>query len=156
VTELRRANQRPLDLDVFIAASPQTVWQFWIDPERMCEWWGIKAELDPHPGGIYRVTMSDDGPVMSGAYVDLDPYERLVFLFGWEDGRHGIAPRSTRVEVRLTPEGNGTRLILRHCELPTDEAIDQHQQGWVHFLGELARMAGPAGDHGDPAPEAGA
>jgi uncharacterized protein YndB with AHSA1/START domain len=156
VTELQRAKQRPLDLEVFIAASPPTVWQFWVDPERMCEWWGIKAELDPHPGGIYRVTMGDDGPVMSGAYVELEPYERLVFLFGWEDGRHSMAPSSTRVEVTLTPEGHGTRVILRHLELPTTEAIDQHQQGWVHFLGELARVVVPAAGHGASAPEAGA
>ena len=141
MTGLRRTRQRPVELDVFITASPPTVRQYWVDPERMAVWWGTRAELDPDPGGTYRVTMSDDGPLMSGAYVELEPYSRLVFLFGWEDGRHGMAPGSTRVEVTLTPEGRGTRVILRHGELPTAEAVDEHRQGWVHFVGELARTA---------------
>ena len=143
-------------ISIRIAAPPEVVFSFFTDPVKMVQWKGMDAALDPRPGGIYRVTMGDDGPVMSGAYVELEPYERLVFLFGWEDGRHSMAPSSTRVEVTLTPEGHGTRVILRHLELPTTEAIDQHQQGWVHFLGELARVVVPGAGHGAPEPEAGA
>src|SRR5688572_11964497 len=92
-----------------IAASPETVWRYWTDPERMCAWWGAAAELDPQPGGTCRVEMGG-GPVMRGEYLLLEPFERLVFSFGWEpiEGGPVVAPGSTRVEVTLVPEGGDT------------------------------------------------
>ncbi|MFN0090750.1 MAG: SRPBCC domain-containing protein [Acidimicrobiales bacterium] len=140
MTDSRPAPAPALDFDVFIAAAPATVWEFWVDPARMCEWWGAEAELDPRPGGVCRVVMGPEGPVMSGSYVELTPFERLVLLFGWEGEQHGVPPRSTRVEVTLAPEAGGTRLVLRHSQLPPAAAADHHH-GWAHYLGELARAA---------------
>ena len=40
-----------------IGARPETVWRYWTDPQRMCDWWGAAAELDPRPGGTCRVEM---------------------------------------------------------------------------------------------------
>ena len=37
-----------------IDASPETVWEFLIDPEKAKRWMGIDMELDPQSGGIYR------------------------------------------------------------------------------------------------------
>ncbi|MDH4143931.1 MAG: SRPBCC domain-containing protein [Acidimicrobiia bacterium] len=141
MTDAGPATHRQLDFDLFIAASPSTVWQFWVDPDRMCEWWGTEAELDPRPGGIYRVAMSADGPVMSGTYVELQPCERLVFLFGWEDASLAVRPGSTRVEVTMRPERDGTRLQLRHTDLPA-ASTEAHRDGWEHFLDQLVDIAG--------------
>ena len=32
-----------------ISARPETVWRYWTDPERICDWWGASAELDRVP-----------------------------------------------------------------------------------------------------------
>ena len=121
-----------------ISARPETVWRYWTDPQRMCDWWGEAAELDPRPGGTYRVEMGD-GPVMVGEYLELVPHERVVFSFGWEptDAAPAVAPRSTRVEVTLTADAGDTILTLRHTGLPTAFA-DMHRSGWAHFLPLLA------------------
>jgi uncharacterized protein YndB with AHSA1/START domain len=54
---------RIIEQRVRIAASPETVWKFWTDASQLCQWWGIRAEVEPQPGGIIRVVMGDDGPV---------------------------------------------------------------------------------------------
>ena len=38
---------------ISIAATPQTVWEFFVDPEKLTRWKGMKADLDPRPGGAY-------------------------------------------------------------------------------------------------------
>jgi uncharacterized protein YndB with AHSA1/START domain len=122
---------------VRIAASPETVWSFWTDAARLCDWWGMAAEAEPQPGGLIRVVMGADGPVMSGRYVVLEPFRRLVFTFGWEGNPMGeaLAPGSTSVEVTLTPVGDETDVVLRHSGLPVSHA-DEHAKGWALFFGE--------------------
>jgi uncharacterized protein YndB with AHSA1/START domain len=128
-----------------IEARPETVWSFWTDPERMCEWWGHAAELDPRPGGICRVEVVGGG-VMLGRYVEVEPYRRVVFTLGWKGatGPAAVPPSSTRVEVILTAEGDDTVMVLRHTGLLPGLAVDQHRQGWAWFLPLLAAAAAPA------------
>jgi uncharacterized protein YndB with AHSA1/START domain len=128
------ADTRIVEQTLRIGARPETVWRYWTDPQRMCDWWGTAAELDPRPGGTCRVEMGD-GPVMVGEYVELVPHERIVFTFGWErtDEAPDVAPGSTRVEVTLTADAGDTVLTLRHTGLPAAVA-DQHRVGWSHFL----------------------
>ena len=127
----------PLECIVDISATPETVWTFWTDPARLCEWWGIEAELVAQPGGVFRVVMQEGTAVMCGEYLELDPPRRLVFSFGWEGNLPSgpLPPGSTRVEVTLTPEGGGTRLVLRHYDLP-EAAVPDHSTGWRYFVGE--------------------
>lgn len=136
-TSLRIIEQR-----VKIAASPETVWNFWTDPSRLCEWWGIRAEVDPRPGGIFRVVMDADGQVMSGTYVSLEPFTRLVFTFGWEGNPMGdaLAPGRTEVEVTLTDVNGDTDLLLVHRDVPVAHS-DDHAKGWSYFVGERLALA---------------
>lgn len=61
---------------------------------------------------------------------------------------HAIPPGSTRVEVTLEPEGDGTLVRLRHFDLP-EQAREMHGQGWELYLGRL----GIAAAGGDPGPD---
>jgi uncharacterized protein YndB with AHSA1/START domain len=138
---LTDVERRVVEQTLRIDAVPETVWRYWTDPERMCAWWGAAAELDARPGGTCRVEMGG-GPVMLGEFVELVPYERIVFSFGWETtpGAPDIAPGSTRVEVTLVDDGGGTLLTLRHSDIPATHA-DEHHSGWAHFLPILAEAA---------------
>jgi uncharacterized protein YndB with AHSA1/START domain len=125
-----------------IEARPETVWRYWTDPQRMCEWWGAAAELDPRPGGACVVEMGGGG-VMRGEYIEIVPHERIVFSFGWDptDGAPDVPPGSTRVEVTLTADGDdATVLALRHTGLPASSA-DGHRGGWGQYLPLLATAA---------------
>lgn len=134
-------NTRSVEQTLRISARPETVWRYWTDPQRMCDWWGTSAELDPRPGGRCRVEMSG-GPIMLGEYLELVPHERIVFSFGWESatGAPDVAPGSTRVEVTLAADGGDTIMTLCHTGLPTAFA-DDHASGWGHFLALLATAA---------------
>jgi hypothetical protein len=46
----------------------------------------------------------------------------------------------------LIPDGENTVVRLRHRGLP-DDAIQDHEQGWDHYLGRLA-VAAAGGDAG--------
>lgn len=133
---------RTIEQRVRIAASPETVWTFWTDASQLCEWWGIRAEIEPRPGGIFRVIMDADGPAMSGTYITLEPFSRLVFTFGWEGNPMGdaLAPGSTQVEVTLTPVNGDTDLVLVHREVPATHA-DEHAKGWALYVGERLAKA---------------
>ena len=126
-----------------IAARPETVFPFFTDPEKMVRWGGLEAELDPRPGGTYRVNMNGED-VSLGEYVEVTPPSRVVFTWGWvSDGSNPITPGSTRIEISLAADGDGTLLTLTHTGLP-ESAIPDHTSGWDHYLARLEVAA--AGD----------
>ena len=44
-----------------IQAAPETVFGFFADPRRWLQWQGLEAELDPRPGGVFRMNVRGDG-----------------------------------------------------------------------------------------------
>ena len=56
---------------------------------------------------------------------------------------------STRVTVTLAAEGGGTRLTLRHDNLPGADLAAAHQVAWGTYLPRLAAVAAGA----DPGPD---
>jgi uncharacterized protein YndB with AHSA1/START domain len=143
-----------VEREVRVAAQPETVFSFLVDPDKMSLWMGRRAELDGRPGGIYRVEINDQA-IARGEFVEVDPPKRVVFTFGWEgqeagQGEHGVPPGSTRVEISLDPDGDGTLVRLRHLDLP-EAAREIHGQGWDLYLGRLKAVA--AGE--DPGPDPG-
>ncbi|MFY9580225.1 MAG: SRPBCC family protein [Gaiellaceae bacterium] len=138
--------------EIAIAASPETVWQFLVDPERATLWMGQVATFDPRPGGVYRVDVIP-GHTASGEFVELDPPHRLVQTWGWEPGKEGpssVPPGSSTIEIELASDGDGTLLRFTHRDLPDSAAAESHAHGWDHYLERLA-IAAAGGDPGtDP------
>ena len=133
--------------EVRIAARPETIFPFFTDPEKMKRWQGIDITLDPKPGGIYRVNMNGKD-IAQGEYLEVVPYSRVVFTWGWEGAGHPLPPGSSTVEVTLTPNGDSTIVRLRHSGLKGD-LRDLHAMGWEHYMARLVVAA--AG--GDPGPD---
>jgi uncharacterized protein YndB with AHSA1/START domain len=135
-----------------IDASPETVWEFLVDPEKVARWKGLPAmTFEPAAGGAFRIEIIP-GEVASGEFVELDPPRRLVYTWGWEpgvDGPNVVPPGSSTVEIELVPESGGTRLRFTHRDLPTAASAESHGVGWDHYLGRLATAAGG----GDPGPD---
>jgi uncharacterized protein YndB with AHSA1/START domain len=135
-----------------IDASPETVWEFLVDPVKIARWKGLPATaFDPRPGGEYRIEIVP-GHVASGAFVELERPRRLVYTWGWEagaDGPNAVPPGSSTIEIELTPEAGGTMLRFTHRDLPNSDAAASHGSGWDHYLARLATAAGGA----DPGPD---
>jgi uncharacterized protein YndB with AHSA1/START domain len=125
-----------------IAASPEAVWEFLVDPDKATRWMGQSAEFEPRPGGLYRVDVIP-GNTAVGEFVELDPPRRLVFTWGWEPGGQGTVPVGTStVEIELVATAEGTTLRFTHRGLPDEEAAQSHAHGWDHYLARLAIAAG--------------
>ena len=43
--------------------------------------------------------------------------------------------------VTLQPEDGGTRVVLRHHDLPDDKQAEHHERGWEFYLGRLELRA---------------
>jgi uncharacterized protein YndB with AHSA1/START domain len=138
-----------VEREVRIRARPETIFEFFTDPDLMVRWKGSSATLDPKPGGIYRVDINGEH-VARGEYVEISPPHRLVFTWGWEAPGSAVPPGSSTVEVTLTPDGEHTVVRLVHRNLPNKESADSHGAGWEHYLARL-EVAGAGGDPGpDP------
>jgi uncharacterized protein YndB with AHSA1/START domain len=128
-----------IERELTIAARPETVFPFFVDPERIVRWMGRTAELDATPGGIFRIDYNGTD-IARGEFVEVDPPRRVVFTWGWEAPDDATPPGASTVEVTLTPDGDGTRVHLRHSGLAA-VAVEGHAQGWDQFLPTLVEVA---------------
>jgi uncharacterized protein YndB with AHSA1/START domain len=146
-TESGASGAGVIEREVRIEARPETVFGYFTDPVKMLRWKGVEAALDPRAGGIYRVRVHHD-LVAKGEYLEIVPYSRVVFTWGWE-GDANFPPGSSTVEVSLVPDGDATVVRLRHSGLDA-EGAGQFDAGWQHYLPRLA-LAAAGGDAGpDP------
>ena len=121
-----------------IGASPATVFSYLTESDKFSAWMGVGAELDPRPGGQYRIDV-DGEHVAIGEYREVDPPHRVLMTWGWQD-HDTVPPGSSMVEITLTPDGRGTILRLRHTGLPTHAERDSHQGGWSLYTTKLAGL----------------
>jgi uncharacterized protein YndB with AHSA1/START domain len=138
-----------IEHEVKVAARPETVFAYFTDPAKMVQWMGVDATLDPRPGGVCRIDPTGHG-VMLGQYVEVAPYSRIVFTWGWETEFFSVPPQSTEVEVSFTPEGEATIVHLVHRRLPNAPAVAFQRAGWEHYLPRLAVAATGADPGQDP------
>src|ERR1700739_327218 len=129
----------PIVKEIYIDAPPSVSFQLITDPKKMISWMGIRAEIDPRPGGIYRVE-PNGRDVIRGEYLEVVTDSRVVFTWGFEGGGYKVRAASSRVVIDLIPEGKGTRLRLIHRELPP-EAREGHDGGWSHYLSRLKTVS---------------
>lgn len=133
--------------EVLIEASPETVFSFLVDAKKFTRWMGIEAELDPRPGGAYRVRMNKLGDTVAGTYTLIETNRRVVFTWGWDGANSPLPSGTTRVEVTLEPRGTSTLVRLRHTGFNgRDHLQAMHARGWDHYMSRL----GPAAEGRDP------
>lgn len=134
--------------EVRIRARPETIWEFFVDPEKVVRWKGVDAQIEARPGGARRIDIHGGRDIAAGEHVILEPPRRLVFTWGWE-GDEQVPPGSSTVEVTLTADGDETVVRLEHRDLPSADQREKHAMGWDHYLGRL----GVAATGGDPGPD---
>src|SRR5437763_8132349 len=124
------STETTVERTIAIDASPETVWQFLVDPEKTTTWWGLTASFDARPGGKYRIEVIP-GHTASGEFVELDAPRRLVYTWGWEAGEGGPSPvpsGSSTIAIELVPEGSGTGLTFIHRDLASTGTGDAHPE----------------------------
>lgn len=137
---------RTFNTEIHIAAAPDEVFDYFVQPELLVRWMGDFARLEPREGGLFAVDIN--GVIIRGRFVRVERPSLLEIAWG-EAGNDEMPPGSTRLVVRFTARGEGTLVELEHSGLSTREA-EKHAIGWPHFL-ERLRVLGGGGDAGsDP------
>jgi len=137
----------PVERQLRVRVPAATAYSYWVDPAKMMQWQGMEAELDPRPGGVYRVNVTGRD-VTCGEFVEVTPNQRLVFTWGFDRAGHPIPAASTRVEVEFVEQGDVTVVKVRHSGIAKAEQLNT-AYGWQHYLTRLGLVV--AGR--DPGPD---
>ena len=136
-----------VEREVSIAAPAKTIFSLLTDPQEVTRWMGLTAELDSRLGGIYRIDVTGQD-IVSGSFVEISPFSKVVFTWGWESEDTLVTPGTSTVEITLKEDGDSTLVRLRHSGLPEFDR-DSHGMGWDHYLARLVIAA----TGGDPGPD---
>ena len=134
------ADAADVSREIFIHAPPAVVFEFLTNSEKLLRWMGVSANLEPVPGGRFR--MSPNGrDTVEGRFLEVIPQRRIVFTWGYMGPEAPIPAGSRTVEITLTTQRGGTRLRPRHQGLPPGAPRTGHAAGWTHYLARLRRSA---------------
>lgn len=131
-----------------IAASPQELFDAWLDAESLGEWMGPCAgetrsdvKVDARVGGAFEIIMHVPGRAVphTGVYVEITRPRRLAFT--WNSPHTG--KDETLVTVDFNPVGKNTEVVVTHERLPLDQ-LEGHTGGWTKILDNLEHRLQPA------------
>jgi uncharacterized protein YndB with AHSA1/START domain len=126
---------------------------FRIFTEEIHTWWPLRthavdtaqaetAVMEGREGGrLFERTASGEEHVW-GTVLTWEPPQRVGY--SWHPGRG--EETAQEVEVTFTPEGDGTRVDLRHWGWEKlgdrfEEIVADHNEGWDHVIGQYVEKA---------------
>ncbi|QVL30726.1 SRPBCC domain-containing protein [Telmatocola sphagniphila] len=132
-----------LELTRSIPATPEEVYDGWLDPKCPGTPWNLAAKfvLDPKVDGLFYwlyVGESDKHTPHYGRFTLVERPAKIQYT--WVSPHtHG---RESLVTVTFQQQGEDTLMKLRHENLPDDESGRNHEKGWGFFLGKFAEGFG--------------
>jgi len=112
--------------EVVVPASPDEVFEAFVDAEKQSAFTRSKATGDPRVGGKFTAW---DGYI-SGKNLTLDRGKRIVQEWTTTDWPQGYPP--SRLELTFKKVKEGTQILMVHSGVPADQS-DDIQQGWTDF-----------------------
>lgn len=135
-------SERVLRITRHFDASPQRVFDAWLDPETAGKWLFATptgemtcVTIDARVGGKFLLIEARDGEGVEhhGEYLELDRPRRLAFSFKVPK----YSSENARVTIDIVPAAGGCDLTLTH-EAVLPEWLDRTRQGWTAILDGLA------------------
>lgn len=114
--------------EVWIKAPIEEVFKHFTQTEAMLAWHGKVVELNPVPGGVYRVVF-ESGDEILGTFIKIIPDKFISYSANYWNIQ-------TLVEIHFYPENGGTTVKLRQ-EFSSNQDLTFFGQGWDYFLGIL-------------------
>ncbi|MET9310879.1 SRPBCC domain-containing protein [Kribbella sp. NPDC003505] len=133
-----------VEREVYVEARPEVVWAAVTQPETFARWYAFGgAEIDLRPGGRLVLRWDEHGE-FRGFVEKVEPGRRFGYRYAVEPGVEPVPGNANLVEFTLTPEGDGTRLLV--VESGFDRLDDQHDpeqsaQAWGNALAALTELA---------------
>jgi uncharacterized protein YndB with AHSA1/START domain len=105
------------------SAAPETLYQAWLNSELHSSMTGAKAEVSDKAGEEFTAW---DGYI-KGKNLELQPSMRIFQT--WRTTEFQDTDPDSLLEITFIPEGDDTRITIRHSDLP--EHGMPYQQGWI-------------------------
>lgn len=106
-----------------IPSPPAKVYNAWLDSGEHGLMTGGTAHVSAEVGDSFEAW---DGYIQ-GINLELEPGKRI--LQKWRTSEFADDEEDSLLEILFTPEGSGTRVTIRHSNLP--EHGMQYEQGWI-------------------------
>ena len=121
-----------------IPAAPEAVYHAWLSSEEHAQMSGAPARVSDKVGETFEAW----DEYIQGKNLELEPPQRILQL--WRTSEFELTDKDSRLEILFAPEGAGTRVTIRHSDLP--EHGMQYQQGWIdaYFVPMMAYFGGKA------------
>jgi activator of HSP90 ATPase len=130
-----------------LPATPEAVYDAWLDSASHSEMTGGAAKVDKRVGGAYSAW---DGYI-TGKTLELIPGKRIVQ--SWRTSRFAATDPDSTITVELAPAETGTRLTLIHSGVP-DGQTSYENGGWQdNYFAPMNAYFGRSGSEGKPAPK---
>jgi len=138
-------DDRTLRISRIFDAPPAAVFRAWTDPELLVKWWGPEGcsatvtKLDLQPGGTWRTSIINaDGEehFVGGTYQEINPPERLVFTWAWEnvEVKNSTPGHQTTITLEFQDHDGSTEMVLTQTRFESTDIRDLHDTGWSSSL----------------------
>lgn len=115
-----------LEQKIAVSASPEEVYEAFVDPEKHSEFTGSKATGKAEVGGEFTAW---DGYI-SGKYLELEKSKKIVQEWVTTDWPEGYPPSRFELTFKATPKG--TEITMVHSNIP-EEQKEELAEGWNDF-----------------------
>lgn len=112
--------------NVIIAASPEELYDAYVDAKKHSSFTGSKATGDGKVGGKFTAW---DGYIF-GKNLVLEKGKRIVQEWKTTEWPEGYPP--SKLELTFKKVKGGTELSMVHSDVPAEQA-DDYKQGWTDF-----------------------
>jgi uncharacterized protein YndB with AHSA1/START domain len=138
-----------LQVEMIVAAEPQRVFSAWMDSKEHAAFTGGgEAVVEPWAGGRF---IAWDGYI-HGILLGVEQGRRIVQT--WRTSEFPPEARDSRLVVEFEPARGGTRVVIRHSDLPPSE-VKKYERSWnEHYLKALVRYFAKGAKPKTPAPRA--
>jgi uncharacterized protein YndB with AHSA1/START domain len=120
-----------------IPASPEKIFDLWIDPKSPGgPWFGAaRVILNPAVDGLFYHAVKQQDRVWPhyGRFIQLDRPRKIEHTWVSEATR-GV---ESTVTITLEPRGDQTEVTIHHAGVPDDEMGRKHKDGWTWILSML-------------------
>jgi uncharacterized protein YndB with AHSA1/START domain len=126
------AKDRVVVLGDFANFTPEELFNHFVDPVLLVQWWPQVASVDPRERGQFKFEWPGPGYSLHGEYTAFVPGAHLGFTWTFS---HEPAAQPQQVDVFFSPLVEGTRIGIHHGSFGPDEGAARQgvAEGWIHF-----------------------
>jgi len=117
---------KTLKLSVKLPATPEVLYNAWLDSREHSLFTGAEAVVDNKTGGKFTAW---DGYIL-GTTLELHPPTKIIQ--SWRTTEFPKDAPDSRLEVLLEQKGDETLLTLVHSGFP-EGTEDDYEQGWIDY-----------------------